>query len=153
MSMFYTGSERFKHVFLCTIIALRSLCFYRRLESPENVVTYRFKKAVSFFIEWTVKVKILKKFNQWLNDLGHVLRMREIPLSAGKDWETLQAESRKTFWLRNLEDWFGESLLVLFRSVASGVSIAMMIASLRRGDGTWRRNDVLNSSQLPGGPD
>ena len=40
---------------------------------------------------------------------------------------------RKTFWLKNLRDWFGISSISLFHSAASKIRIAMMIADLRRG--------------------
>ncbi|KAL0270637.1 UNVERIFIED_CONTAM: hypothetical protein PYX00_001950 [Menopon gallinae] len=60
-----------------------------------------------------------------LHYFGHTLRNAKYKL--------LQ---RRTSWLKNLREWFGLTSTALFRAAASKVAIAMLIANLRRGDGS-----------------
>ena len=75
-----------------------------------------------------------------LQYFGHVMRNEKYRflqlIMQGKIEGRRRQGHRKTSWMKNLRDWFGESSMSLFRLAASKVRIAMMIANLRRGDGT-----------------
>ena len=75
-----------------------------------------------------------------LEYFGHILRNEKYRLLQlvieGKIEGKRRPGRRKTSWLENLRDWFGIDSVFLFRSAASKVRVALMIANLRRGGGT-----------------
>ena len=75
-----------------------------------------------------------------LEYLGHVARGAIYSLlrliMQGKIQGKRSVGRRRISWLRNLREWFGCSSCDLFRAAASKIKLAMMIANLRRGDGT-----------------
>lgn len=84
-------------------------------------------------VEDTIKGRKLQYF-------GHVMRGERYSILRliiqGKIEGKRSIGRRRVSWLRNLREWFGCSSGELFRAAASKVRIAMMIANLRRGDGT-----------------
>ena len=90
------------------------------------------------------RVLLLNIKKRKLEYFGHVMRNPEkyqiLQLAMqGKIYGNRGPGSRCISWLRNLREWFGLSSLELFRRAVNKASIAMMIANVRSGHGTWRR--------------
>ena len=104
-------------------------------------------------ISWTDRVSNVEVLNRMgkemevlyevkrrrLEYFGHIIRNGKYRLlqlvMEGKIEGKRRPGRRKTSWLKNLRDWYDFSSISLFRSAASKVRIAMMIADLRRGAG------------------
>lgn len=84
-------------------------------------------------MENTIKERKLQYF-------GHVMRGERYSILRliiqGKIEGKRSIGRRRVSWLGNLREWFGCSSRQLFRGAVSKVRVAMMIANLRRGDGT-----------------
>lgn len=121
----------------------------KRLESFELWVYRRMLK-----ISWTARVtntEVMKRINKEmeiietikirkLQYLGHITRGTRYAMlqliMQGKILGKRSIGRRRISWLRNLREWYGCTSSELFRAAASKIRIAMMIANLRRGDGT-----------------
>jgi hypothetical protein len=96
-----------------------------------EVVLRRMKKGLELLDN--IKTRKLQYF-------GHIMRGEKYRLLQliiqGKIKGRRGPGRRRISWLRNLRQWYGRSTTSLFRAAVNKVEIALMIANLRRGDGT-----------------
>ena len=94
------------------------------------------KKRMIFIIYnyklYNCKFKILEYFGHIMRhpekyDLLHLIMQGKIESRRGPG-------RRRTFWLKNLRQWFGKTTIQLFRAAANKVIIANMIANMIAND-------------------
>ena len=121
----------------------------RRLEAFE-ISIYRRILRISW-VERITNVEVMRRMHKEreviltikrrkLLYMGHVMRGEKYQIlriiMQGKIQGKRSVGRRRNSWLKNLGEWFGCSNNELFRAAVSKITIALMIANLRSGDGT-----------------